>query len=338
MKIDNEVQFQLPDSVLNNMIDITLQALNNKALQDIEQVTMPSFKTIGVMDTVYRRSLRECISRAMKRPSRVSEAISKCHETVEASHKMNLRYKEIFEQAQKSEGLYRRIGIYEKSIFDSALEGFGRKSFTQDDKSDITPSIATQEAFAEKMGANQFVCWSVWPKCLMDEIIESNNIIDDILIRTWDENLEANAKMIKRILKHLKPKANKKRFKGAIKAFEKGNYDIAIDSLFSILDGTLANMLVSTETSIHKRVKSMMERSKRTLNSQGDMLRIFEKTILETAKSLGAHSRFDKEEPKNLNRHWIVHGRSNRKISKLDCIKLIRLLYGLVLLDDLSVQ
>lgn len=36
---------------------------------------------------------------------------------------------------------------------------------------------------------------------------------------------------------------------------------------------------------------------------------------------------FDKKEPDNLNRHWVLHGRTTVEITRLDCIKLIRAFY-----------
>ena len=48
--------------------------------------------------------------------------------------------------------------------------------------------------------------------------------------------------------------------------------------------------------------------------------------------------KFDDPEPKILNRHWIMHGRSLRRKTKLDCVKMIRFIYGIILLDEIAQQ
>ena len=55
----------------------------------------------------------------------------------------------------------------------------------------------------------------------------------------------------------------------------------------------------------------------------------FEKTL----DLFSSTSSFASKEPKYLNRHWIAHGRSLHKKTKLDCIKMINLIYGLLLID-----
>ena len=42
---------------------------------------------------------------------------------------------------------------------------------------------------------------------------------------------------------------------------------------------------------------------------------------------------FSDPEPRFLNRHWIMHGRIQREMTRLDCIKLLRFLYGIILID-----
>ena len=59
-------------------------------------------------------------------------------------------------------------------------------------------------------------------------------------------------------------------------------------------------------------------------------------TLEKTLDSFSAFSDFSKKEPKGLNRHWIAHGRSTRKKTKLDCVKMINLIYGLLLIEQLD--
>jgi CRP-like cAMP-binding protein len=56
-------------------------------------------------------------------------------------------------------------------------------------------------------------------------------------------------------------------------------------------------------------------------------------TFQKAVEILSAKSDFSKKEPDNLNRHWIMHGRSRSEKTKLDCIKLMKREFGF-LLDD----
>ena len=59
-------------------------------------------------------------------------------------------------------------------------------------------------------------------------------------------------------------------------------------------------------------------------------------TLEKTLDSFSAPSDFKGKEPKGLNRHWIAHGRATRKKTKLDCVKMINLIYGLLLIGELE--
>ena len=59
-------------------------------------------------------------------------------------------------------------------------------------------------------------------------------------------------------------------------------------------------------------------------------------TTAETLKRLTITKNFDESEPENINRHWLMHGRSRREISRLDCIKMLRLINGILLVHELA--
>ena len=56
------------------------------------------------------------------------------------------------------------------------------------------------------------------------------------------------------------------------------------------------------------------------------------------AKSFYETIPFSDEEPQLLNRNWIMHGRSQREYKRIDCIKLLRFLYGIILVDYIDSQ
>lgn len=58
-------------------------------------------------------------------------------------------------------------------------------------------------------------------------------------------------------------------------------------------------------------------------------------TYLKTIELFGTDSRFNGNIP-DLNRHWIMHGRMGRKMDQVDCIRLINMLQGTILLAELQ--
>ena len=49
---------------------------------------------------------------------------------------------------------------------------------------------------------------------------------------------------------------------------------------------------------------------------------------------LYAKSDFSAEEPEEINRHWLLHGRSEYDISEIDCIRLINAIQSLCMIYD----
>lgn len=61
-------------------------------------------------------------------------------------------------------------------------------------------------------------------------------------------------------------------------------------------------------------------------------------TWMKTMKAFQVRIEFSEPEaePQNLNRHWVAHGRKTTEASKLDCYKMIGILYGLILLAEVQ--
>lgn len=57
-------------------------------------------------------------------------------------------------------------------------------------------------------------------------------------------------------------------------------------------------------------------------------------TFEKTMELFSTNFDFKGEEPKELNRHWIMHGRSRRRKTEHDCVKLIYFIYGILLIDE----
>lgn len=95
--------------------------------------------------------------------------------------------------------------------------------------------------------------------------------------------------------------ANKSILSQTIEAINNGPYDLALVGVITVFDGVLSAATKDDSTQLITRLNKI---------------------------------RKSKSEPAELNRHWIALGRKISMASKLDCCKMINLLYGLIYFAD----
>ena len=183
----------------------------------------------------------------------------------------------------------------------------------------------------EKMGDAQFVYWDYMTSKYVDDVVSSDNlnktlwqyVIHDKFQRvnaTIDNSCNMNAMKKRRRL-----------YIQAVRAFQNGDSDLAVTGFTSVKNST---------SRLQPRIDVIKEKLKTDVVLDHDeyaMLTLaltFEKTL----DSFCAFSDFKRKEPKGLNRHWIAHGRSTRKKTKLDCVKMINLIYGLLLIAEFDTK
>ena len=118
----------------------------------------------------------------------------------------------------------------------------------------------------------------------------------------------------------------------------KGHNDLAVTGFTSVFDGLLSDISHNSTTNLKNRIdviKKKIEKDE-TLDHDEYATLSLAITLEKALDSFSAFSDFSKKEPKELNRHWIAHGRSTRKRTKLDCVKMINLIAGLLLINDLE--
>lgn len=192
----------------------------------------------------------------------------------------------------------------------------------------------------EKMGDAQFVYWDYMTSKYVDDVVSSDNlnktlwqyVIHDKFQRvnaTIDNSCNMNAMKKRRRL-----------YIQAVRAFQNGDSDLAVTGFTSVFDGLLADISKNSTSRLQPRIDVIKEKLKTDVVLDHDeyaMLTLaltFEKTL----DSFCAFSDFKRKEPKGLNRHWIAHGRSTRKKTKLDCVKMINLIYGLLLIAEFDTK
>lgn len=130
-------------------------------------------------------------------------------------------------------------------------------------------------------------------------------------------------------------------FQQSIQAFYKGAYDLAIIGLTAVLDKLLSEHsgeitkvnIKSRCTIIKKKIEDKGDDFLDELEGRDLLLYL---TYPKAVELFGESSSFDNKEPDLLNRHWIMHGRSNRLYTKLDCVKVLNMIYGTVKLGQLG--
>lgn len=189
-----------------------------------------------------------------------------------------------------------------------------------------------------KMGEAQFVYWEYMTSEYVDSIVNAENI--NKALREYmqrDRFCKVNDTIDKTLLS---PKMYKHRrlFFQSVKAFRDGNSDLAVTGFTSVFDGLLSDVSKNQSSSLTPRIKTIKEKldSDELLDHDEYATLTLAFTFEKTLESFSAYSNFSKKEPKGLNRHWIAHGRSTRKNTKLDCVKMINLIYGLLLIEQLD--
>ena len=59
-------------------------------------------------------------------------------------------------------------------------------------------------------------------------------------------------------------------------------------------------------------------------------------TYKEAIEGIGDDKGFDKEEPVEVNRNWLMHGRTDKVYTRLDCVKVLNMIYGTIRLGELG--
>ena len=169
-----------------------------------------------------------------------------------------------------------------------------------------------------KMGEAQFVFWDYMTEEFVDEIVDN---------KTIDKTLSSAV-----MQKH------KRLYSQSVNAFRSGDSDLAVTGFTSVFDGLLADTSGNPTSRLGPRINAIKQKldNDELLNHDEYATITLAMTLEKTLDSFSAPSDFKGKEPKGLNRHWIAHGRSTRKKTKLDCVKMINLIYGLLLIGDIE--
>lgn len=193
-------------------------------------------------------------------------------------------------------------------------------------------------AAAQEMGKVQFVYWDYLDDDIQKTIIESKNKNKVLQQYFVSENYQIIEEAIKAIDDNPLLKKRQRLYRQAVKAFQNGDYDLAINGMTSVFDGLLSDISMNPSHKLQPRIDVIIQKleTEKVLDHDEYSVLTLAITFEKTIETFGKPSDFSGKEPKGLNRHWIAHGRSIRKRTKLDCIKMINLIYGLLLIGELD--
>lgn len=188
----------------------------------------------------------------------------------------------------------------------------------------------------EKLGKNQYVYWEDLGKEGYDHILESEKLNEWLLTCTNEAELK---KMVSGVLMHPLLQQHTQLIEQAFHAYERGNYALSILGMLAAIDALLSNVSgMINSTWMTQRINSILDKLNQkipvTKREMKDAYLVCTTAI--TIEELTINKKFDEVEPAGINRHWLMHGRSRREISRLDCIKMLRLVNGILLMYELE--
>lgn len=189
-----------------------------------------------------------------------------------------------------------------------------------------------------KMGDAQFVFWDYMTEEYVDAIVDSENINKTLREQMIRDRFSKVNRTIDKTLSSPAMQKHKRLYSQSAEAFRDGNSDLAVTGFTSVFDGLLTDISGNPTSRLGPRIdviKKKLDNDEFLDNDEYAMLTLA-LTLEKTLDSFSAPSDFKGKEPTGLNRHWIAHGRSTRKKSKIDCVKMINLIYGLLLIVDLE--
>ena len=190
----------------------------------------------------------------------------------------------------------------------------------------------------EKLRKHQYVYWLPLEEDFVENVICSDDVEDVLfLFSIRDEGKRLNG-VIESCKKELLIKENNLIFSQAIDAYRHEAYDLSIVGLLAVLDGILSEFSGDNTTKMKKRMEEIVEKldNSKSLQEEEYAVLTLGLTFYSTVESLSKSIDFSIREPEEINRHWIMHGRSIRKKTPLECIKIIHCIYGAILINNLS--
>ena len=197
-------------------------------------------------------------------------------------------------------------------------------------------SIATS-----KLIENQFVFTDNLTPALAHEIYQGADV-EEVMTRYYFDNDGQNMeKLIQRCKYSNYIREYRELYHQILNAYDREDYLLACIGLFSLVDGLLAECSGMIEqTGFKKRLERISDKlaDKVVLNEIDKKTICIYEAFKKFDCSVFNDSVFSDKEPPMVNRHWDVHGRTHRKHTRIDFLKVLLWLDAVIYLHDKSTQ
>lgn len=164
------------------------------------------------------------------------------------------------------------------------------------------------------------------------------NIEEEVLNYYEAENDKKLNDLIQRCRKSKRIHAYRNLYDEIIDTFNHKHYQLVCIGLFAIMDGVLADATgLLTRPAFIKRLDKLRERleEKQELLDEDLVLFSIYDGIDINQEDFFKGPDFDEEEDTNtIERNWLLHGRTHREYRKIDMIKVLLLLEGIIIIAD----
>ncbi len=189
----------------------------------------------------------------------------------------------------------------------------------------------------DKLGDNQYVLWKRMPPRFLEVIkdVSSPNEIDALIEQYIEVDNVGTSDHCKQYL------GENVLFCESVIAFQEGLYNLSIVGLVSVLDrvmsecsGMIGSMNFDKRAAeLEKKIEDKGEMFLEEIEAQDYLIYL---TYFKAIDGVGEGSRFDGTEPEKLSRPWLSHGRSNRKYTRIECIKVMNMIYGTFRMSEIG--
>ena len=193
--------------------------------------------------------------------------------------------------------------------------------------------FARESVVIDKLGANVFVMIDQMPMEFIDKAYDEQDadrldaLIEQYLIT------DDGVKTVYEACRNHELLSTRALFIQSEDAYYREEYEIAIIGLTAVLDGLLSECAEDVGTGLKYRADKLEELTNIGELTIDDLDReeyaIF-MTYFDAITKFGKREEYYDPEPVYLNRHWLMHGRRTRKVTKLDCTKVLYMIYGTI--------
>lgn len=192
------------------------------------------------------------------------------------------------------------------------------------------------------LAQHQFTYWKPLYAEEVERIVAARDV-NEYLAEKIEDKLFIDYDMLcsEMIQSELLSDTNRAILKQSVQAMNIGLYDLTLVGVVAVFDGVLSVVTNDDSTQLYTRLNKIESKLKDLSDEEWELLDESDITafgiyITWTESMKGFHKRSEfsipETEPKDLNRHWIAHGRKTIIATKLDCCKMINALYGLIYL------